>query len=299
MLLMSRGDERALADRVRAGDQTAREELILANLPLVHEIVKDYKGCGLPIEDLVQEGNLGLIRASQDFDPATYVNRFSTFAAFWIRTSIQRAVLNNISLIRTSEYVGSLQARYRRALDQGWREEAADAAAIEKKNDRASLDLDDIAKRMGVSNKTFRTTQAARLARAPRSKARADAEPVELDLLAVDPGPPETNLAHREIGEMLYRALTWLDPFEAWVICERYGFRDAEQSPKWEEGPKDRPVSAAESDPDSADSRTYFPRTLVEIALECGLTVHRVRLVERTALDKLRMLMGASFAGAF
>ena len=90
-----RDEECALAQRIKTGDTAAQHQLILANMKLVLAIVHDYKNCGLSWDDLIQEGNLGLIRASQDFDPEAYGKRFQTYASFWIRRSIHRALAAN------------------------------------------------------------------------------------------------------------------------------------------------------------------------------------------------------------
>ncbi len=113
--LLSALEERKLAERIRAGDQLAQQELVLAHRKLVYRIVRNYKSSGISDEDLVQEGSVGLIRAAQNFDPSTHAIRFSCYATFWIRAFIQRAVSNNSSLVRLPEYTRLLRERYLRA----------------------------------------------------------------------------------------------------------------------------------------------------------------------------------------
>ena len=108
--LLSALEERKLAERIKAGDQLAQQELVLANRKLVYRIVRNYPTSGISAEDLVQEGSVGLIRAAQNFDPATHAIRFSYYATFWIRAFIQRAVSNNSSVVRLPEYTRAARA---------------------------------------------------------------------------------------------------------------------------------------------------------------------------------------------
>src|SRR5690606_5223867 len=89
--LLSPEEEEALAIRARAGDQEARDQLILRNLRYVVTVARRYVGYGLPLPDLINEGNIGLIQAAQRFDPARGV-RFITYAAWWIRKAIAHAL---------------------------------------------------------------------------------------------------------------------------------------------------------------------------------------------------------------
>src|SRR5215216_4239838 len=89
--LLDAGEERDLSRRAREGDRMARRRLIESNLRLVISIAKKYRGRGVPFEDLIQEGNAGLIRAVEKFDPEMG-NRFSTYATWWIRQAVTRAV---------------------------------------------------------------------------------------------------------------------------------------------------------------------------------------------------------------
>jgi DNA-directed RNA polymerase sigma subunit (sigma70/sigma32) len=91
--LHSAEEEARLAERARAGDRTARNHLILANLRLVPLVARPYRCRLLPFEDLVQAGNLGLIRASADFDPAVHLCRFATYAELRIRAHLHRALI--------------------------------------------------------------------------------------------------------------------------------------------------------------------------------------------------------------
>ncbi|MCK4393578.1 sigma-70 family RNA polymerase sigma factor, partial [Candidatus Bipolaricaulota bacterium] len=105
--LLTREDEVQLSKRVEAGDKQAKEDLAEANLRLVVSIAKRYRGCGLPFLDLIQEGNLGLMKAIEKFDYKRGY-KFSTYATWWIRQAILRAITNRSRTIRVPTHINEL-----------------------------------------------------------------------------------------------------------------------------------------------------------------------------------------------
>ena len=112
--LLSADDEHELAIAIGAGDIQARDRMVRANLRLVVNIARGYTGKGLSLQDLIEEGNLGLLRAVEGFDPAIGT-RFSTYASYWIKQSIKRALINTAKTIRIPAYMVELLSKWRRA----------------------------------------------------------------------------------------------------------------------------------------------------------------------------------------
>jgi RNA polymerase primary sigma factor len=112
--LLSVDEERALAGRIAQGDPYARDHLVRANLRLVVSIARGFLGRGLGLEDLIAEGNLGLLRAVESFDGTLEV-RFTTYAAYWIKQSIRNAIIKHGKPIRLPAYLVNLLSKWRRA----------------------------------------------------------------------------------------------------------------------------------------------------------------------------------------
>jgi RNA polymerase primary sigma factor len=115
--LLTHEEEIDLGRRTREGDETARSELIERNLRLVIPVAKKYRGMGLPFGDLIQEGNIGLMRAADKFDPYKGF-RFSTYATWWIRQAVQRAVADKGRTIRVPVHMGEKIRKMTRAYNE-------------------------------------------------------------------------------------------------------------------------------------------------------------------------------------
>jgi RNA polymerase primary sigma factor len=111
---LTRNEEHELADMIAKGDLDARNRFVQANMPLVIKIARSFLGRGLALDDLVGEGNLGLIRATKEFRPSVGT-RFSTYAAYWIKQSIRHALINTTSTIRLPVHMIGMLTKWRRA----------------------------------------------------------------------------------------------------------------------------------------------------------------------------------------
>ena len=146
--LLSAEEERDLAERVATGDPYAREHMVKANLRLVVNIARGYLGKGLSLEDLIEEGNLGLMRAVEGFD-GMMETRFSTYASYWIKQSIRRAVMNNGKPIRLPAYMVSLLSKWKRASAVLSRAAGPGAHARRDRQGPAALQAEDRHRRQG------------------------------------------------------------------------------------------------------------------------------------------------------
>ena len=132
--LLTHAEEIELSQKAKAGDKKARQRLVEKNLRLVVSVAKKYRGYGLPFEDLIQEGNIGLMRAVEKFDPDKGF-RFSTYATWWIRQAVQRAVADKGRTIRVPVHMGDKMrkmARAYNALSTGLGRDATDEEVAEE-----------------------------------------------------------------------------------------------------------------------------------------------------------------------
>jgi RNA polymerase primary sigma factor len=146
--LLTAQEERELATRVRAGDMAARDQLVRANLRLVVSVARTYAGKGLAVEDLVGEGNMGLIRAAEGYDPNAGT-RFATYATYWIRQSIRRALSRDANTLRLPSYMWTLLAKWHRA-----------STALRRELGRGATD-EEIATHLRLSKRQTRAVQKA------------------------------------------------------------------------------------------------------------------------------------------
>jgi RNA polymerase primary sigma factor len=245
--LLSAEQERALAEQVAAGDPEARDHMVRANLRLVVNIARSYLGKGLSLDDLIEEGNLGLLRAVEGFD-AGMATRFSTYASFWIKQAMRRAVLNQGKPIRLPAYMVTLLAKWRRAnaslTDQLGRpptlEEVGQALGLSKRK------LAILARAVEVHQVTLHTASSG------------DEWSLLDELPADDHGKPaEEQLVEADDLRRVLERLDRLDDREATVVRMRFGLPP------------------------------YDPMTLREVGQRLGLTRERVRQLESLALSRL------------
>jgi RNA polymerase primary sigma factor len=266
-------------------------------LGLVISIVRKYKSRSLSFDDLVQEGNLGLIRASQDFNPSAHASRFSTYAELWIRAFVHRALVANDSLIRVPGHVFLLRARYRRAISSLGSPGRTDNSAIEPEQ----TGLEQIARQMSVSLRKLKPSRLAVIEHDSGPKTSEDGEILPLTETVADCRQPVEDIVINEERELLEIALHRLSPIEAWVIRERFGLSAPSPYPKDRDSRNSDATDRAVAGPGPVAASTsgrlsqgpergqsYYHRTYRDIGRECQLSVHRLRQVEKVALDKLR-----------
>jgi RNA polymerase primary sigma factor len=245
--LLSAQEERDLSERVAIGDPLAREHMVKANLRLVVNIARGYLGKGLNLEDLIEEGNLGLMRAVEGFD-GMMSTRFSTYASYWIKQSIRRAVMNNGKPIRLPAYMVSLLSKWRRATAV-----LADRLGRAPSHEEVGKALRLSKKKMGIVAKAIRVNNLT-----PHSENLEDSGPALDDVLADERNKgAETQLIEADDLDRIFEFLSSLEDREATVIRMRFGL----------------------------DS--YNPMTLREVGENLGLTRERVRQLESHALQKL------------
>jgi RNA polymerase primary sigma factor len=206
------GEEAALAARVAAGDAAAREALILSGLPLVAGIARGYARYGFPLDDLVSEGTLGLIRAVETFDPAGG-GRLARYASFWVRQSIRQAISRDMFAVRLPAYTRSLLARWQRA-------QFALACALE----RPPAD-EEVAAAAGFGRAHLERVRQLLAARALTRPAAATSRPQAVDAVADGSagGGGEGLERAEEVGRLLRLVDALADP-ERVTLRSRFGF---------------------------------------------------------------------------
>ncbi|GAC1465000.1 MAG: RNA polymerase sigma factor RpoD/SigA [Isosphaeraceae bacterium] len=210
--LLSAAEERSLSEAIAGGDCDARTRMIQANLRLVVKIAREYMGRGMTMDDLVGEGNLGLIRATEEFDPQ-FGTRFSTYASYWIKQAIRHALINTNSTIRLPAHMFGLLTKWRRA-----------ERALTKQFGSPPTS-DQIAVSLGLSDSQKTLVEKARRARQLRleSGGGEDGGTWSPDESMANWEPPDAMLeAHDERQELL-RRLDRLDSRERAILALRFG----------------------------------------------------------------------------
>lgn len=245
--MLSADEEIKLAHRIAEGDQSAKNELVEANLRLVVSLARHYQGCGLSYQDLIQEGNIGLIKAAEKFDVSKGF-RFSTYASWWIKQALSRAIADQSRTIRIpvhmTENINKFKKTERELLSQLNREPK----------------IKEIADAMGISEKQAKEIQSYIV------------EPTSLDIQVGDDDDttigsfiedthfinPESAYIKESNGDIVNAVLDTLSDREANILRLRFGIGGKKAM------------------------------TLEEVGKEYGLTRERIRQIEAKALRKLR-----------
>ena len=210
--LLTPEEEIATARRIRKGDRQARDEMIRCNLRLVISIAKNYTRRGLSLMDLIEEGNLGLLRAVERFDPSQGC-RFSTYASWWIRQAIKRSLISAVKPVEIPAYMVDMINKWRRAVIR-----------LECENGRPPTPWE-VARRMGLSRKKVEVVAwAARAFSSPFQAVSDDTEWSLSEMLADERNrsPVDALLEHRRT-EMVMKSLNSIDERAATILRMRFG----------------------------------------------------------------------------
>jgi RNA polymerase primary sigma factor len=250
--LLTAQEEKQLAYRIDAGDSQARERMVRANLRLVVNIARAYTGKGLGLQDLIEEGNLGLLRAVEGFDPSMNT-RFSTYASYWIKQSIKRALVNTAKTIRVPAYMVELLAKWRRAATK-----LQDELGRPPTQEEVAGSLDLPKKKLNIIKKAIRVYNST-----PQTEQTEAGWSLDEMLMDSNTKTPDTEMVEADDLHHVKDLLEKMDKREATVLRMRFGLGDEQ------------------------------PRTLKEIGECLGLTRERVRQIESEALSKLSESMHA------
>lgn len=245
--MLSADEEVKLAHRIAEGDQSAKNELVEANLRLVVSLARHYQGCGLSYQDLIQEGNIGLIKAAEKFDVSKGF-RFSTYASWWIKQALSRAIADQSRTIRIPVHMTENINKFKKT----------ERELLSKLNREPKIK--EIADAMGISEKQAKEIQSYIV------------EPTSLDIQVGDDDDttigsfiedthfinPESAYIKESNGDVVNAVLDTLSDREANILRLRFGIGGKKAM------------------------------TLEEVGKEYGLTRERIRQIEAKALRKLR-----------
>ena len=245
--LLKHEDEISLSNKIKRGDEQARKAMIRANLRLVVSIAKRYMHLGVPFLDLIEEGNLGLMRAVDKFKPGKGF-RFSTYAAWWIKQGIMRSISDQGKMIRVPVYMNELIAKWKKKKEQ-----------LSQKINRIPSDRE-IAKRLKlpddkVEQIKFWLTATTSSLEAPIG---TESEGKVADLIEDETSTaPDAAIEHMLDKERVWNLLEVMTDREREILDLRFGLADSS------------------------------PRTLAEVAKKLGVSRERIRQIEAKALEKI------------
>jgi RNA polymerase primary sigma factor len=245
--LLTRQREVELAGKIKKGDAAARERMINANLRLVVTIARDYANFGLPLLDLISEGNIGLTKAVERFDP-TKGAKLSTYAMWWIKQSIKRALANQSKTIRVPVHLADKLAKMRRVSLQ-----MSDELGREPTDE-------ELGEEIGIASEKVARLKSVAIRPASLDAPIADTDSTEFaEVIGDDEAQTPFELLRDKnlLGEV-DGMLEVLDPREKKIISQRFGL-------------------------DGGD-----PKTLEDVGKDFGITRERIRQLQNIALAKLR-----------
>jgi RNA polymerase primary sigma factor len=210
--LLTPQEEIELAARIKRGDKKAREHMIKANLRLVVKIARDYEGIGLPLLDLISEGNIGLMKAVERFDPAKG-GKLSTYGSWWIKQSIKRALANQSKTIRLPVHLVDKISKMRRT-----------ATKLQEELGREPTD-DELGEEMGITASRVTQMRMAAIRPASLDAPIGDEDSNNFAEVVQDESAntPYEQLEEKTVTRMLQEMVKTLDPREATILKARFG----------------------------------------------------------------------------